>query len=141
MRGPAQHSAFSKLKKLMCSDLCVAWYNSTYNTTILADASSYGLWAVLLQKQPFGDRKRSFEPPCVVQRFKECVRRLNFVLVTDHQLLVALLGSMGVDVLRPWIQRFRLKLMSFQYSTYRGSCYQLRIRFHPHHWILLHPTG
>lgn len=136
--GHAQQSAFDRLKKLLCSDLCVARYHTAYKTTISADASSFGLGAVLLQEQPSGERRavafasRSLTPTerrysqtekealaitWAVQRFEEYVRGLQFFLETDHQPLVALLGSIDVDLLPPRIQRFRLKLMRFQYRV------------------------
>ncbi|XP_037579458.1 uncharacterized protein K02A2.6-like [Dermacentor silvarum] len=136
--GHAQQSAFSQLKKMLCSDICVARYDTAYRTTVSADASSYGLGAVLLQEQPSGERRavafasRSLTPTerrysqtekealaaCwAVQSFEEYVRGLQFFLETDHQPLVALLGSMDVHLLPPRIQRFRLKLMRFQYQV------------------------
>ncbi|XP_037515258.1 uncharacterized protein K02A2.6-like [Rhipicephalus sanguineus] len=137
--GPPQQSAFSELKKLLCSDHCVARYNTTHKTTISADASSYVLAAVLLQEQPSGERraiafasrsltsterryvqteKEALAASWAVQRFEEDVRGLQFLLKTDHQPLVAHLGSMDVDLLPPRVQRFRLKLMRFQYQRY-----------------------
>ncbi|XP_037576677.1 uncharacterized protein LOC119458889 [Dermacentor silvarum] len=107
-------------------------------TTVSADASSNGLGSVLLQERPSGERRavafasRSLTPTerryrqtekealvarWVVQRFQEYVRGLQFFLETDHQPLVALLGSIDVDLLPPGIQRFRLKLMRFQYQV------------------------
>lgn len=103
-----------------------------------ADASSFRLGAVLLQEQPTGQRravafasrsltsteqrysqteKEALAVTWAVQRFEEFVRGLQFYIETDHQHLVALLGSMDVDMLPPRIQRFRLKLMRFCYQV------------------------
>ncbi|XP_077550696.1 uncharacterized protein LOC144163904 [Haemaphysalis longicornis] len=136
--GPSQQSAFGKLKELLCSERCVATYNTQYKTTVSADASSFGLGAVLLQEQPSGERravafasrsltsaetrysqteKEALAASWAVQRFDQYVCGLDFILETDHQPLVALLGNMEIDLLPPRIQRFRLKLMSYQYKV------------------------
>ncbi|XP_077553537.1 uncharacterized protein LOC144168417 [Haemaphysalis longicornis] len=136
--GPSQQSAFGKLKELLCSEQCVATYNTQYKTTVSADASSFGLGAVFLQEQPSGERravafasrsltaaetrysqteKEALAASWAVQRFDQYVRGLDFILETDHKPLVALLGNLEIDLLPPRIQRFRLKLMSYQYKV------------------------
>lgn len=50
----AQEDAFGKWKKLLSSSPVLAVYSSDRPTKITADASSYGLGAVLLQKQENG---------------------------------------------------------------------------------------
>lgn len=135
--GPAQQSAFSKLKQLLSSDLCVARYHTAYRTTVSADASSFGLGTVLLQEQPSGERRavafasRSLTPTerrysqtekeslavtWAVLRFDQYLRGLSFTVETDHLPLVLLLGGKYLDLLPPRIQRIRIKLMRYQFD-------------------------
>ncbi|XP_037518504.1 uncharacterized protein K02A2.6-like [Rhipicephalus sanguineus] len=47
-----QEAAFVRVKEILASDRCMAKYHPSYATTVSADASSFGLGAVLLQMQP-----------------------------------------------------------------------------------------
>lgn len=137
MWGPEQQHAFEQLKALLTSGQGVAKYHPEYPTIVSADASSYGLGAVLIQQQPSGDRlpvayasrslteteqrysqleKEALAAAWAVTRFDEYVRGLHFLLETDHRPLLELLGSKGLDVLPPRIQRFRMMLMRYQYE-------------------------
>ena len=53
--GPAQQEAFKRLRIEMASENVLALYDPEKETTVSSDASSFGLSAVLMQKQPSGE--------------------------------------------------------------------------------------
>ena len=59
--GDAQMRAFKAVKELLTADIVLALYDPHKETTVAADASSYGLGAVVLQRQDDGqDRPVAF---------------------------------------------------------------------------------
>lgn len=52
---PAQQEAFKRLKIEIASENVLALYDPEKETTVSSDASSFGLSAVLMQKQPSGE--------------------------------------------------------------------------------------
>nr|XP_050038007.1 uncharacterized protein K02A2.6-like [Dermacentor andersoni] len=131
-----QKAAFEKIKELLTSDRCMAKYHPSYATTVSADASSFGLCAVLLQTQPSGERrpvafasrsmtdteqrysqteKEALATTWAIQRFDEFVRGIPFDVESGHLPLVSLLGKMELNMLPPRIQRLRLKTMRYQF--------------------------
>lgn len=122
---------------MVTSSICVARYKPELATIVRADASSYGLGAVLLQDQPNDERrpvafasralthaeqkytqieKEALAVAWAVQRFDEFLRGLQFLIETDHQPLVKLLGSADLDIMSPRVQRFRIRLLPYQFS-------------------------
>ena len=55
--GPAQQKAFQQLKADMASEKVLALYDQEKDTMVSSDASSFGLDAVLMQKQPSGEMR------------------------------------------------------------------------------------
>ena len=103
-------------------------FDQSRETMVSADASSYGLGAVLLQKQPDGELKslscisRSLTPTeqrypqiekevlaftWACQRFYDFLLGLEFHIHTDHKPLVTLFGSKNLEELPARVQRFR----------------------------------
>ena len=143
----AQQQAFNRIKAELSSPPILAFYNPNYETCLSADASSFGLGAVISQKQPAGDwhpvayqsRSLSDTEQCYSQiekealaitwaceRFSHYLLGTMFVMETDHKPLVPLLSTKNIDNFPPRILRFRLRLaLQFQHCP--------RTREKPHH--------
>ena len=127
-----QKSAFVKVKSALIESLTLALFNPQLETTVSADASSYGLGAVLLQKQSAGDIRpvayisRSMSPTeqryaqiekealaltWACERFADYLIGISFHIQTDHKPLVPLLSPKLLDELPIRVQRFRMRLM------------------------------
>ena len=133
--GPSQTDAFNKLKHELTSTPVLAWYDPTAETKLTADASAYGLGAVLMQKtiqqwKPVAYASRSMietdtryaqiekealATTWACERFSDYILGMKIHIETDHKPLVPLLGSKFLDSLPPRILRFRLRLMQFDY--------------------------
>ena len=136
--GPAQAKAFSDVKEELSSPGAIlAHYSAERDTVVSADASSYGLGAVLLQKQPdhqwrpvaFHSRaltdvegryaqieKEALAVTWSCERFSDYLVGKTFKIQADHKPLIPLLGSKDLDSLPPRIQRYRMRLMRFSYT-------------------------
>ncbi|XP_061135154.1 polyadenylate-binding protein-interacting protein 1 isoform X4 [Syngnathus typhle] len=127
----AQQNAFDQLKNELASTPVLTLYDPNKDLKMSADASSYGLGAVLFQKEseewrPVAYASRSLteteqryaqvEKEALgltwgCERFKDFLIGRHFSLETDHKPLVSLLGQQALTELPPRIQRFRLRLM------------------------------
>ena len=133
--GPPQIAAFSRVKEELSRPTTLALYDPSTPTKVSADASAYGLGAVLLQKfdswKPvaFASRSMSETERRYAQIEKEalattwaCEKFADFIvgkhieIETDHKPLVPLLGVKHLDCLPPRILRFRLRLDRFSYD-------------------------
>ena len=111
-------------------------YDPSAPTKISADASSYGLGAVLLQQRngkwhPVEDASRAMteaeqhyaqiEREALVtiwawENFSLYILGKGISIETDQKLLIPLLGYKCLNNLPPRVLRFRLRLMQFDYS-------------------------
>ena len=131
-----QQQAFEKVKAELIKPTTLALYNPMSETKVSADASSYGLGAVLLKKhdkhwKPVAYASRSMsQTECryaqiekealalawACDKFAMYLLGKRFHIETDHKPLVPLLGSRHMDTLPPRVLRFRLRLDRFDFS-------------------------
>ena len=130
--GRAQDSAFEAVKSEMACPTTLALYNQDAQMKISADASAYGLGAVLLQRQnevwkPVAYTSKSMteterrysqiekEALALVwacEKFKHYVLGKEIQLETDHKPLVPLLGKIHLDCLPPSMFQVRSSTLS-----------------------------
>lgn len=134
--GPPQQQAFAAVKRELSTPTTLAFYDPDAPTKVSADASSYGVGAVLLQEldshwkpvayasRSMNDTERRYaqiekEALAVTwacERFSTYILGKTFEIETDHKPLVPLLGAKHLDSLPPRILRFRLRMDWFSYS-------------------------
>ena len=142
--GPSQEEAFVIIKKTLTEPTVLTLYDPSAATKISADASSYGIGAVLLQKHQdhwkpvvYASRtlteterhyaqieKEGLSLTWACDKFSPYIIGKTIELETDHKPLVPLLSSKNLDAIPPRILRFRLRLMrySFTISHVPGKC-------------------
>ena len=132
--GESQNKAFSELKICLTSAPILALYDPNKEIKINADALSYGIGGVVLQKQEDGEwkpvsyisraltdtesRYSQIEKECLAftwacERSSDYILGKPFIGETDHKPLVPLLTTHTIDQIPPRIQRFRMRLMRF----------------------------
>ena len=138
--GPSQETSFAAVKSELTKPTVLALYDPKAETKVSADASSYGLGAVLLQ---FNDHHQDWKPVAYASRslspterryaqiekealattwacekFSTYILGSSFVIETDHKPLVPLLNTKHLDDLPPRILRFRLRLAKYEYVAH-----------------------
>ena len=134
--GLHQEEAFVKIKEVLSQPTVLAHYDPTRETKVSADASAYGLGAVLLQHHDEGWKpvtyasrsmsetesryaqieKEALAATWASEKFSEYLIGKQFHIETDHKPLVPILSTKSLDQLPPRVLRFRLRLMRFQYT-------------------------
>lgn len=135
--GPSQQRAFVEIKFALTSSPLLALYNSNFETFILSDASSFGLGAVLLQKQEDGElkpvayasrtltsaeiryaqiEKEALGIAWACERFRDFIMGKTFEIETDHKPLLQVLQTKSLDDHSCRLQRLRIRLMRYSYS-------------------------
>ncbi|MES9880447.1 MAG: RNase H-like domain-containing protein [Sedimenticola sp.] len=134
--GSEQQQSFDTLKDLMTSAHVMAFYNPDAETTVIADASPYGLGAILAQKQTDGQ----FKPVCyasrtlnkvernfsqiereflactwAITRFRVYLYGITFELVTDHKPIIGIFKPKHTPPAR--IERMLLRLQSYKFTV------------------------
>ena len=115
----------------------MALFNTNYDTVVSADASCYGLGAVLSQRQPDGEfkpvayisrsmtdtekryaqiEKEALAFTWACERLADYLVGLTFHIITDHKPLVPLFSSKKLDELPLRVQRFRLRMMRYDFT-------------------------
>ena len=132
----AQDNDFSALKRSLTTTPTLAHYDARRQTTLSTNASSYGLGAVLLQKQddeqwrPVAYASRAMNPTeqqyaqiekalgitWASERFADYLIGLKYHIETDHKPLVPLLSTKNLEDLPARVQRFRMRMMRFSYT-------------------------
>jgi len=129
--------SFSELKSLVTSLPVLVHYDINRETVVSADASSYGIGSVLLQKvegqlHPVAFASRSLTPTeqryaqiekeslaltWACEKFRDYLIGTRFIIQTDHKPLLSLFGNKNLSDLSPRIQRFRMRMMWYMYDV------------------------
>ena len=131
----SHQTAFDRIKAELSSQPVLALYSPNYETVVSADTSSYGLGALLTQRQPDSglfrpvvylsrsltdtERRYSQIEKEALATTLDCERLSNYLIglpFTDHKPLVPILGTKAVDELPTRVLRFRLRLMRYQFN-------------------------
>lgn len=135
--GIQQEEAFKEIKKILSDTPVLALYDPKAKTKIRTDASSYGLGAILMQKQsdrqwqPVAYASRALSPTeqryaqiekealgitwgC--EKFSEYISGMKFHIETDHKPLIPIFTKKSLNDMSPRIQRFRMRIMRFTYT-------------------------
>ena len=129
--GEPQQRSFTQVQDALTKSPILASFDPNLETIVSADASSFRLGAVLLQKQKSGEirpvayisrtmtpteqrygqiEKESLALTWACERFQDYLVGVQFHTETDHKPLVPLFGKKLLDELPLRVQRFRMRL-------------------------------
>ena len=131
-----QQKSFEQVKRELTRPTILTAYSPEAPTRVSADASSYGLGAVLLQQKDTHWRPVSYASRAMTnteknyaqiekealattwacEKFATYILGRSFDIETDHKPLVPLFTSKHLDNLPPRILRFRLRMARYNYT-------------------------
>ena len=134
----SQEDAFRQVKTELTKPTVLQMHDPQTLTKISADASAYGLGAVILQKahsqwKPVAYASRALTPTekrysqiekealaivWACEKFSEYIVGKEIEIETDHKPLVPFLSKTDFSSLPPRILRFRLRLTRFKYKIF-----------------------
>ncbi|UYV73621.1 K02A2.6-like [Cordylochernes scorpioides] len=127
------------VKDVLASDRVLAGFDISKKTMVSADASSYGLGAILKQEheanewRPVAFASRTLtktEQGCAqiekealaitwaCERFKDFVVGKTFLIETDHKPLVPIFTTKDLNDLTPRLQRYRMRMLQFSFHIF-----------------------
>lgn len=136
MWGQPQRDAFLRLKEEILKEPVLALYDRNAETRISADSSAFGLGCSLEQKQPNNEwkvvmcgsrcltptekryaqvEKEALASTWACEKFRNFILGKRIQIITDHKSLVEILEKKPVMELTARLQRFRMRLMCFDY--------------------------
>ncbi|CAL8134117.1 unnamed protein product [Orchesella dallaii] len=134
-----QQQSFLKIKEALSSDQVLASYDVSKETVVSSDASSYGVGAVLKQKQMDGTwrpvsyasrtlskteqgyaqiEKEALGITWACERFRDLIYGKQFRIETDHKPLVPIFTTKDLNDLTRRLQRFRMRMMHYSYEIF-----------------------
>lgn len=137
--GPDQQRSFEEVKKEICNAPVLAKYELSKEHRVTADASNYALGAALLQRTEDGQwqpvafvsrklteaeqkyaqiEKESLAITWACEKFDYFLVGTQFQVETDHKPLVKLLGRSDLANLPLRCQRFKLRLMRYDFKIF-----------------------
>ncbi|XP_011859611.1 PREDICTED: uncharacterized protein LOC105557076 [Vollenhovia emeryi] len=135
--GKNQESAFTKIKEVLTTAPTLARFDPAKKTIVTADASSFGIGGALLQVQRDGSikpiayssrllsetekrysqiEKEALAVTYVCEKFSDYLTGIEVLLETDHKPLIPILTTKSLNDLSPRLQRYRIRLMRFDYT-------------------------
>lgn len=132
--SPAQVPALAEVFKEIRKEISLTRYDINAPSVVMADASAYGLGGVLFQESngriapvTFASRSLSETERRYTQiekeglalaweKFSVFLLGMKFEIQTDHKSLVPLLSTRDLSAVPPRIQRFKMRLMKFNFT-------------------------
>lgn len=120
--GEAQQRAFKKVKEMLTTSPLLTLFDPALETTVSADASSYGLGATLQQREQDGNLEQRYAQigkealalSWACERYSQHLVGMEFQIQTDHKQFVPMFSVKALDELPLRVQRFRLGMMRFR---------------------------
>uniref|UniRef100_A0A1Y1KC72 Reverse transcriptase domain-containing protein n=1 Tax=Photinus pyralis TaxID=7054 RepID=A0A1Y1KC72_PHOPY len=136
--GQSQNDAFENIKELLSKAPHLAFFDANKTIIVSSDASSFGLGCCLMQTDgenreivAFSSRllseaekryaqieKEALGITWASEKFADYITGVNdLIFETDHKPLVQILPTKNLDDLSIRLQRFRMRLMRYNYSV------------------------